>query len=205
MRRLLKFLKPYTFLIVLATIFLYIQATADLALPDYLSNIVNVGIQQNGVENAVPDAIRQETMDKLLLFMGEDDAQFVLGKYHLAEPGSIEAEDLLKKYPLIEGEEVLFLGDFDQTTTDELNSILGKALIAVSGIQKMVDNPDAAMPFGEGFDFDLSRIPAGMDVFQALGMMPEDMRLEMTDRMEEAFESLGEKMITQMAVGAVKE
>ncbi|HDD62303.1 MAG TPA: ABC transporter ATP-binding protein, partial [Chloroflexi bacterium] len=41
--------------------------------------------------------------------------------------------------------------------------------------------------------------------FQALGMMPEDMRLEMTDRMEEAFESLGEKMITQMAVGAVKE
>jgi len=205
MRRLLKFLKPYTFLIVLATIFLYIQATADLALPDYLSNIVNVGIQQNGVENAVPDAIRQETMDKLLLFMGEDDAQFVLGKYHLAEPGSIEAEDLLKKYPLIEGEEVLFLGDFDQTTTDELNSILGKALIAVSGIQKMVDNPDAAMPFGEGFDFALSRIPAGMDVFQALGMMPEDMRLEMTDRMEEAFESLGEKMITQMAVGAVKE
>jgi len=155
MRRLLKFLKPYTFLIVLATIFLYIQATADLALPDYLSNIVNVGIQQNGVENAVPDAIRQETMDKLLLFMGEDDAQFVLGKYHLAEPGSIEAEDLLKKYPLIEGEEVLFLGDFDQTTTDELNSILGKALIAVSGIQKMVDNPDAAMPFGEGFDFGL--------------------------------------------------
>ena len=205
MRRLLKFLKPYTFLIVLATIFLYIQATADLALPDYLSNIVNVGIQQNGVENAVPDAIRQETMDKLLLFMGEDDAQFVLGKYHLVEPGSIEAEDLIKKYPLIEGEEVLLLGDFDQTTTDELNSILGKAFIAVSGIQQMVDNPDAAMPFGEGFDFDLSRIPAGMDVFQALGMMPEDMRLEMTDRMEEAFESLGEKMITQMAVGAVKE
>jgi len=205
MRRLIKYLKPYTILIVLATILLFIQANADLALPDYLSKIVNVGIQQNGVENAVPDAIRQETMDKLLLFMGEDDAQFILGKYHLAEPGSIEAEDLIKKYPLIEGEEVLILGDSDQTTIDEMNSILGKAFIAVSGIQQMVDNPDAAMPFGEGFDFDPSRIPAGMDVFQALGMMPEDMRLEMTDRMDEAFESLGERMITQMAVGAVKE
>ena len=205
MRRLLKFLKPYTLLIVLATIFLFIQATADLALPDYLSNIVNVGVQQNGVENAVPDAIRQETMDKLLLFMGEDDAQFVLGKYHLVEPGSNEADDLIKKYPSSAEEEVLFLGDFDQTTIDELNSILGKAFIAVSGIQQMVDDPDAAMPLGEDFGFDPSRIPAGMDVFQALGMMPEDTRLEMTDRMEEAFESLGENMITQMAVGMVKE
>jgi len=57
---------------------------------------------------------------------------------------------------------------------------------------------------GEGFEFDPSRIPAGMDVFQALEMMPADMRGEMTDMMEEAFSSLGDSMINQMAVGAVK-
>ena len=66
MLRLLKYLKPYTLLILLTIVLLFVQANADLALPDYLSGIVNVGIQQGGVENAVPDAIRQSQMDKLL-------------------------------------------------------------------------------------------------------------------------------------------
>ena len=57
---------------------------------------------------------------------------------------------------------------------------------------------------GEGFEFDPSRIPAGMDVFQALAMMPADQRAAIAERMDEAFSSLGESMITQMAVGAVK-
>ncbi len=82
--------------------------------------------------------------------------------------------------------------------------ILGRAFVAVSGIQQMIDDPEGAMPLGEGFDFDTSRIPAGMDVFDALAMMPEDMRLEMAANMEKAFDSLGESMINQMAVGAVK-
>ncbi len=204
MRRLLKYLKPYVLLIVLAIIFLFIQVNADLALPDYLSDIVNVGIQQNGVEDAVPDAIRLDTMDKLRLFMGEEDAQFVLDNYQLLDPGSAEAEDLLKTYSLITEDAVYILGDIDQNQNDQLNSILGKAFVAVAGIQQMVENPDATLPFGEGFDFDTSRIPTGMDIFQALGMMPEDMRIEMAGKMEEAFESLGDSMITQMAVGAVK-
>ena len=68
----------------------------------------------------------------------------------------------------------------------------------------MIDDPTNAIPLGEGFDFDPSRIPAGMDVFQALGLMPETQRAELSTRMNEMFESLGENMITQMAVGAVK-
>ena len=57
MMRLVKYLKPYTLLIVLNIALLFGQAFADLALPDYLSKIVNVGIQQGGIENAVPQAI----------------------------------------------------------------------------------------------------------------------------------------------------
>jgi len=59
MLRLIKYLKPYALLITLSITLLFIQANADLALPDYLSKIINNGIQQNGVENAVPKAIRQ--------------------------------------------------------------------------------------------------------------------------------------------------
>ncbi len=81
MRRLIKFLKPYTLLIILALVLLFIQANADLALPDYLSDIVNNGIQQNGVENAVPEALRLDTMEKLLLFMEDEDAKSVLDNF----------------------------------------------------------------------------------------------------------------------------
>ena len=204
MRRLLKYLKPYTLLIILSIILLFVQANTDLALPDYLSRIVNNGIQQNGVENAVPEAIRLDTMEKLLLFIGEEDAQVILNSYQLIEPDSAEAEEVLGDYPAIQGEAIYILGDIDQTQSDKFNSIFGKAFVAVSGIQRMVDDPTAATALGEGFDFDPSQIPAGMDVFQALAMMPQDMRIEMAARMEESFDALGENMITQMAVGTVK-
>lgn len=204
MRRLLKYLKPYTALIILTIFLLFIQANADLALPDYLSRIVNNGIQQNGVENAVPEALRQEMMDKLLLFVGDENAQLILDSYQLIEPGTPEALEFQGYYPAVMDEAIYVLGDLDREQNEIMNSILGKAFVAVSGIQRMVEDPAAAMPLGEGFDFDPSRIPAGMDVFQALAMMPAGTRLEMAARMEESFEALGESMITQMAVGAVK-
>ena len=204
MRRLLKYLKPYTLLILISTIFLFIQANANLALPDYLSRIVNNGIQQNGVENAVPIAIRQTEMDKLLIFMDSEDADFVLEAYRLFKPGTTDAENYIEDYPILLDEAIYILGDIDQSQTDTLNPVLGKALVAVSGIQQMMDDPSAATILGGDFAFDPSRIPAGMDIFQALGMLPEPQRAELIGRMDEVFTSLGESMVNQMAVGAVK-
>jgi len=204
MRRLFKYLKPYTLLIILSVTFLFVQANANLALPDYLSRIVNNGIQQNGVEDAVPVAIRQTEMDKLLIFMDSENVGFVLEAYQLVKPGTIDADIYLEDYPVLEGEAIYILGDLDQSQIDTLNPFLGKALVAVSGIQQMMDDPSAASMFGEDFEFDPSRIPAGKDIFQALGMMPETQRSELTEKMNEMFSTLGESMVNQMAVGAVK-
>lgn len=204
MRRLFKYLKPYTLLIIFSIIFLFIQANANLALPDYLSRIVNNGIQQNGVENAVPVAIRQTEMNKLLIFIEEEDADYVHEAYQLVKPGTPDADDYVEDYPILADEAIYLLGDLDQSQIDTLNPALGKALVAVSGIQQMVDDPSAASMFGGDFAFDPSRIPAGMDIFQALGMMPETQRFELTEKMNELFSTLGESMVTQMAVGAVK-
>lgn len=60
MTRLAKYIKPYLLLLVLAVALLFVQAYSNLALPDYMSNIVNVGIQQGGVPDAVPTALRKE-------------------------------------------------------------------------------------------------------------------------------------------------
>jgi ATP-binding cassette subfamily B protein len=64
MLRLIRYLKPYIGSIILIFALLYVQATADLALPSYMSRIVNIGIQQNGVETAVPEAIRTRELRK---------------------------------------------------------------------------------------------------------------------------------------------
>ncbi len=68
----------------------------------------------------------------------------------------------------------------------------------------MIEDPSKAPPIGEGFDFDLSRIPPGMDVFELLKIMPAEQLTEMSARMNEMFAALGDNMINQMAVSAVK-
>ncbi len=79
MLRLAKYLKPYLLLVLIAVALLFVQANADLALPDYMSNIVNYGIQQGGVQNAVPVAVRQSEKNRLVLFMSAENKTTVLG------------------------------------------------------------------------------------------------------------------------------
>ena len=205
MRRLIKYLRPYRFFILAAVSLLFIQALTDLALPDYLSRIVNTGLQQSGVESAVPQALRPETMDKLILFLDDKEQDSVLGAYSLIEPGSAEWENYLEEYPAVTDEGIYVLHGSDQSLLDDLDDLIVRAFFGVSGIQGIIDDPSSALAQGEEFDFDPAQIPADMDVFQALALIPEDQRLEMAARMEEIQDSVGENTVNQMAVAAVKE
>jgi ATP-binding cassette subfamily B multidrug efflux pump len=205
MRRLLKYLKPYLIPIILAIGLLFVQANAELALPDYLSRIINNGIQQNGVENAVALAFRQETLDRLTLFMNPEDRQIVLENYQWIEPNAPGASDLAEDYPLLEEESIYVLQDLDSETEEQLNGILGKALLAYSGLQQLLEDPAALALIGDRLGIDPSMIPAGMDIFQVLEGLPSDTRMALASRMEDTFASLGDSMITQMSVGAVKQ
>ena len=90
MVRLLKYVRPYWASLGLAIALLFIQANFDLALPDYISRIVNTGIQQGGVENAVPVAIRQSQMKRLFIFMSAEDQNAVLANYTLVDSNSAD-------------------------------------------------------------------------------------------------------------------
>lgn len=68
MLKIIKHLKPFIASILLVLGLLFVQAVCDLSLPDYMSNIVNVGIQQGGVDNAVPKVIRKSELDKIKVF-----------------------------------------------------------------------------------------------------------------------------------------
>jgi len=204
MIRLFKYLKPYSLLILLSITLLFVLANADLALPDYLSKIVNNGIQQSGVENAVPKAIRQSQMDKLLIFMSAEDKTRVLEDYVLMDPTSRESAQYLEDYPALANEPIYLVRELDEIEIDVLNPVLGKAWVVVSGIEQMIADPSKAQSMGESFDFDLSRLPAGMDIFTMLAQMPAAQLSQISTGINESFATLGDNMINQMAVGEVK-
>ncbi len=204
MLRLVKYLKPYVLLILIVIALLFVQANADLALPDYLSQIVNNGIQQGGVENAVPKAIRQSEVNKLVLFMSAEDKATVLGDYTLVDKGSPDYATYVKDYPTLANEPVYVLNKIDKVETDKLNPIMGKSLLVVSLIQQVMADPTKAATLGQGMGFDLSKIPPGKDLFAMLGQLPPQQLATMTATINEKFATLGNSMITQMAAGAVK-
>ncbi len=205
MLRLVKHLRPFILLILLAVILLFIQANCDLALPDYMSRIVNVGIQQGGVENAVPIAIRQSEMTRLLIFMSEDEKAQVLDLYTLVDQRSPDYDTYVQDYPVLATEPVYVLqGDLDQAVVDRLNPVMGKALLTVAGIEQLLANPSQAAAMASQLGFDLSRIPAGMDVFTMLANIPASQRTRLTDTVDQRFAAMGDRLILQAAVAPVK-
>jgi len=205
MLKLLKYAKPYWLLLVLAIVLLFAQANFDLALPDYLSRIVNTGIQQGGVENAVPEAIRQSEMNRVVIFMSADDKASVLADYTLVDKSSADYETYVAEYPVLATEPVYVLNKIDQTELDRINPIMAKPLLAVSGIEQALADPAKAAQMGSAFGgFDLSKLPPGMDLFQMLAKLPAAQLSQMTDAMDQKFSTLGEKMVIQAAVGTVK-
>ncbi len=204
MTHLLKHLKPFIWMILIAIVLLFVQANSELALPDYLSRIVNVGIQQGGIENAVPLALRQSKMEDITLLMAESDRDRVLQDYTLVTPGSAESQQFLKQYPALSGEAVYILKDLVETEMEWLNNAMIRALLAASGIEKAFENPgQAAIP-----GMDLSAIPAGADPFDLLKMAPPDVLARIQGQVNAALDTqlktLGENMAEQTAIRLVK-
>jgi ATP-binding cassette subfamily B multidrug efflux pump len=204
MLRLIKYLKPYIPLILVTIALLFVQAEANLALPDYMSNIVNVGIQQGGVENAVPTAIRQSEMDKLILFMSASDKAMVLGDYTLIDQNSANYTQYLSEYPALANEPVYVRNNIDQAQIDLLNPVMGKAFLVVSTIQQIEADPSKASSLNLGTGMDLSKLPAGTDLFALFAKLPPAQMAQITTAIDQKFSSMDASLINQSAVVAVK-
>jgi ATP-binding cassette subfamily B multidrug efflux pump len=204
MVRLAQYTKPYLTMILLAIVLLFAQANFDLALPDYLSEIVNTGIQQGGVESAVPVAIRQSEMDKVVIFMSADEKSSVLNDYTLVDKNSPNYKKYVSQFPVLANEPIYVLNDIDQTEIDRLNPIMGKAILVVSTIEQVIVDPSKAAQMGGHLGFDPSKLPAGTDAFALLGQLPPAQRTQNTDAINKQFEALGDKMVIQAAVAPVK-
>ncbi|MCR1954122.1 ABC transporter ATP-binding protein/permease [Clostridioides mangenotii] len=135
MFKLIKYLKKSFLSIILIVILLVVQAMCDLSLPSYTSDIVNVGIQQGGVKNAVPDVIRKNELDKILLFVDSKDKDKILDSYKIIDKRDMsesEYKDVQEKYPKLKAEKLYKLNTENKDTIENLNDIFGKSMLVVS-------------------------------------------------------------------------
>ena len=135
MKRLTKYLVPYMGIILMTIVLLFAQANCDLALPDYMSRIVNIGIQQGGVEDTVPTAMRQSTMERLVLTMDEGSAKRLSGDYAYLLPGTDAAKKYVGKYPTAARESVRILRNTDTAEHAWLSGALKKGFVSISAVK----------------------------------------------------------------------
>ena len=118
-----KFYKPFIGLIILAISLLFIQAMCDLKLPDYMSEIVNIGIQSNGIEQVAPNAISEKSLNLIKYFCDEEEIKTIDESYSKIE---LENEQYIEEYPLLKSESIYILKEnISDESIEKLNKIFG--------------------------------------------------------------------------------
>lgn len=207
MLKIMKYLKKSAVSVVAIIILLLIQALCDISLPDYTSKIVNVGIQQGGIENAVPEVIKENELKRLLMFVDNDDKDAVEDAYTLVKSGDTSYEnydEYVEKYPKLETENVYVLKEIDKEKNEKLNEILGKPEMALLAIEK---DGEESKKIKEGI---LKMMPpqAAMvmkdkSLIEIMKTMPEEQLDSIRKEMFKKFDSMPDSIITQSAIAYV--
>ena len=180
MLKVFRYLKSSIFSVLAVILLLVVQAYLDLTLPDYTSKIVNVGVQQGGIENAAIEEIGEDTLDTLMFFMGEDDQEYILDHYQKSDTYKGEAI-----YKLEEDSDV-----------DKVSSIMARPMMILSYAEQNSNSSDDNV-----VSFDL---PEGVSLSQALSMMSDEQRAEMLDSIDEAIKDIPDSIVDQAAVSFVR-
>lgn len=204
MLRIFRYLKPYTLSVLVVILLLFGQAMAELSLPNYMSKIVNIGIQQGGIENAVPEVLRSSQLERMLLFLTPDEQAAVRAAYTPLEPSSPAYDRLIRRFPAAVSGETLARVDLTPEQIETLNPLSGRALLAVSMLEQAASDPAKAAALSQQSGMDLSRLPAGADVFALLHQLPPERLQQMVSIVRARFDALDSSMITQAAAAAVK-
>ena len=207
MLKIMKYLKKSAVSVVAIIVLLLVQALCDISLPDYTSKIVNVGIQQGGIENAVPEVIKENELKRLLMFVDDDKKDTVENAYTLVESGNTSDEkydEHVEKYPKLETENVYVLNKIDKDKKEELNEILGKPEMALLAIEK---DGEESKKIKEGI---LKMMPpqAAMvmkdkSLIEIMEAMQKEQLASMRKEMFKKFDSMPDSIITQSAIAYV--
>ncbi|MBC8630314.1 ABC transporter ATP-binding protein [[Eubacterium] tenue] len=190
MIKLIKHLRNSIGSVLLIIVLLAIQATCDLSLPDYTSDIVNVGIQQSGIKNAVPKVIRESEMNKITMFMSEKDKNEVIKNYKLLNKGEYKDSKI--------NEKLYELNTKNKEVINKLDPIMGKSMLMLSGVEQNKEQIlKKMMPPGVPVD-------PNTNIISVLKAMPAKTLDQMKAGFEEKVDKMPESMISQSAIRYVK-
>ena len=192
MKNLFKYAASYWKAMIAIMLILFVQAYCDLSLPAYTSNIVNVGMQQGGIEDEIPEQIAREEMDKLLLFVSEEDGQKVMDAYE-------EDTESYEKDAYVLKESVS--GDEEQMK--ELQDILKLPMMMTTGFESGSDMTKevesqlkSSLPDGT--------VSEDTTIFDIMKMLPGEQRTAMVEKMGEQMDDLPDTILDQAAVSYCK-
>ena len=194
MRKLFQFLKPYAPRVLLILCVLVVQAYCDLSLPTYTSNIVNVGIQQSGIDEEIPENISEEEMNRLLLFVSEDDRQDIQDAYEK----SSESFDY-------DGE-VLTLKDSVKSDNEKLDALTEEMKLPMMLTSGFENGSDTTKQMEGQLKEQMSQVPGieKMSVFDIFGMMDDTQRAAIVDKITEQMDKMPDSILDQAAISYVK-
>ena len=179
MLKLMKYLKKSVGSIVLIIGLLFLQAYCDLSLPDYTSKIINVGIQQKGIEDGVPEKIRESSLKNLELFMSGEDITEISNAYKQEDGIYVLHDDITKE------------------ERENLNEIFCKPMLMLSGFSSdSEESQEMRSQMG---------IPEGADPAEVMAQLPPEALAGMTEEMDEKLKDMPESILTQAAVSYVYE
>ena len=194
MRKLFQFLKPYAPRVLLILCVLIVQAYCDLSLPTYTSNIVNVGIQQSGIDEEIPENISEEEMNRLLLFVSEDDRQDIQDAYEK----SSESFDY-------DGE-VLTLKDSVKSDNEKLDALTEEMKLPMMLTAGFENGSDTTKQMEGQLKEQMSQVPGieKMSVFDIFGMMNDMQRAAIVDKITKQMDKMPDSILDQTAISYVK-
>ena len=176
MLKMFHYMKERWYYVVMIIVLLFVQAYCDLSLPDYTSKIVNVGIQQKGIEDGVPDTIRKESMEHLLLFLDKEEKAEVEDAYTLKD-------DIYER------------SDITKEKRDELNSILAIPMMAAGSLDDEEKAAEIKTQMG---------LPKESDLWQVLEQLPQEQLESIKDSLTEKIKEMPKSIVTQAAVQFVQ-
>ncbi len=181
MLKVFKYLKSSIFSVLAVILLLFVQAYLDLTLPDYTSKIVNVGVQQGGIENAAISEVGEDTLNTLVLLMDKSDAKYIMNHY--------EKTDTYK------GEDIYELKE--DSNVDKISSIMAKPMMILSYASQEANSSSDS----DTVSFDL---PEGVSLSQALSMMGDAEREKMLQQIDKKIKDIPDTIVDQAAVSYVK-
>ena len=173
-------------------VILFVQAYCDLSLPAYTSDIVNVGIQQGGIEDQIPETISVEEMERLLLFVPQDSQQKVLDAYE-TDSSTYETEAYVLKASVAEDEDAMA----------DLEEILQGPMMLTAGFES---GSDMTKQIEDQIKANLPAQMAGADadMFDIMAMLSQDQREALVESMGAQLDEVPDSILDQAAVSYVR-